>query len=161
MARTTIGLLCGFLAALLPLSPSLAADRTAAKDFLDKIYALYRGENAGGVPYDKRTDEYFTPALAAMIAKDSEQAAAAGEVPRLDGDPFVDAQDWSIEDVDIAVAPTQSPDQANATVSFKTFGEARTIRLDLIHLETAGWRIDDIRSDDGDSLRELLTVERE
>jgi len=40
------------------------------------------------------------------MIKDQNEAAKRSEVGALDGDPFIDAQDWEIKDFDIAVADT-------------------------------------------------------
>lgn len=61
---------------------------------------------------------------------------------RLRSDPFIDAQDWEISAVDIAVRDV-SPDKVVATVSFKNLGHPTTIVLDLIRIKS-DWRIADI-----------------
>jgi hypothetical protein len=90
---------------------TIAAEQTP-KDFLDAIYRTYIGKNAKGLPLDKpATVRLFTPALRKLIDDDARRAAKRNEVPNLDGDPFVDAQDWDITSFDISVqnkAPGQS-----------------------------------------------------
>ena len=63
-------------------------------------------------------------------------------MPTLDGDPFIDAQDWDISAIDIAVRDA-SPDKAVATVSFKNIDRATTVMLDLIKIKS-DWRIANI-----------------
>jgi hypothetical protein len=75
-------------------------------------------------------------------------------VGKLDADPFVDAQDWEIDAVDIAIQEV-APDKASATVSFKSLGDQRRVVLALVKLK-AGWRIADITSDRKETLREFL-----
>src|SRR5437868_14910019 len=75
-----------------------AAAEPTPKEFLDAIYKTYIGKNAKGMPLDKpATMRLFTPALRKAIDDDSKRAARKNEVPNLDGDPFVDAQDWDIK----------------------------------------------------------------
>jgi hypothetical protein len=105
------------------------------------------------VAFRSRATRYFEPKLAALIIKDRKDAR--GEVGKLDADPFIDAQDWEIDAVNIAVRETAS-DKASATVSFTSLGEQRTVLLALVKLKM-GWRIADITSDRKETLRELLS----
>ena len=102
------------------------AANASATAFVTRIYDAYKGENSKGILID--TDaairRYFEPSLAALISKDQKDAARRHEVPTLDGDPFIDAQDWDISAVDIAVRDA-SPDKAVATVSFKNIDQRR------------------------------------
>jgi len=122
-------------------APAVAADASATA-FVTRIYDAYKGGNGKGILLD--TDaairRYFEPSLAALIIKD--QKAAHGEVGILDGDPFIDAQDWEISAVDIAVRDV-SPDKAVATVNFKNIDRQSTIMLDLIKIKS-DWRIANI-----------------
>jgi hypothetical protein len=95
-----------------------AAD-ASAKSFVEAIYAAYTGKNSNGVSLDSdaAVRRYFAPKLAALIIKDRREAR--GEVGKLGSDPFIDAQDWEIDSVDVAVRETGS-DKASATVSFKS-----------------------------------------
>lgn len=151
--RIIIGL--ALAAALGAAGTGLAAD-TSAKDFVTKIYETYKGKDAPGVTTN--TDEdllaYFEPSLAKLITADGEEAEKKNEAPKLDGDPFVAAQEWEIESFDIDVREV-GPNKATATVSFKNLDKQTTVRLDLVKL-AAGWRIADIHWGDG-SLRGLLT----
>ena len=133
------------------LAPALAGDQTAGQ-FLHAIYGQYKG--ADGPPLDDAAmRSYFTADMAAMIRKDSEEAARKGEVPRLNGDPFIDAQDWKIEQLRIAVAEPKAG-TAVGTVTFLNFGEPFEIRLDLVQTPR-GWRIAEIYAPSG-TLKELF-----
>jgi Protein of unknown function (DUF3828) len=131
-----------------------AAD-PSAKSFVEGIYAAYKGKDARGVALDSdaAVRRYFEPKLAALILKDRREAR--GEVDKLDADPFVDAQDWEIDTVDIAIREI-APDKASATVSFKSLGEQRKVVLALVKLRM-GWRIADITWDRNGTLRELMS----
>jgi uncharacterized protein DUF3828 len=131
------------------------AAEPSAKPFVESIYAAYKGKDSKGISLetDAAVRRYFDPKLAALIIKDREDAQ--GEVGKLGSDPFIDAQDWQIDAVDVTIRAI-APDKAVATVSFKSLGEQRKIVLDLVRLK-AGWRIADITSDRNGSLRAFLS----
>ena len=102
---------------------------------------------------------YFEPSLAALIIEDRKNAARHGEVGKLDGDPFIDAQDWNIDKFDIEVADT-GPGKAKATVKFVNLDQPATIVLDLVKIKN-DWHISDItwlRDGKPQSLRGLLAT---
>jgi hypothetical protein len=142
------------LAAVITASPGVAAEQTA-QDFLAGIYANYKGKDAKGVSLGSTAaiNRYFTPALARLIDADAKTAAKRNEVGALGGDPFVDAQDFDIQALAIAVKEN-GPNKATGTVKFKNFGKDVTITHDLVKLKQ-GWRIDEIRMPSG-SLRALF-----
>jgi hypothetical protein len=120
------------------------ADDASARAFVTAIYDKYKGKNAKGVPLDndRTIRRYFEPSLAALIIKDEKDAARRKEVPTLDGDPFVDAQDWDINNIDIALADT-APDKVTATVKFQNSDQPTTVVLALVKAGN-DWRIGDI-----------------
>jgi hypothetical protein len=130
-------------AALVVAAPALATD-ASAQAFVRQIYDAYKGRDSKGAPLATARDirRYFEPTLAALMIKDQNAAARRGDVGALDGDPFIDAQDWEIEAFDVAIADV-APNKAQATVKFVNLGSPRTIVLDLTKLK-AGWRISDI-----------------
>jgi hypothetical protein len=146
------------LALALPTVDASAADPSAksfsAKSFVEAIYAPYKGKNARGTPLDNdaAVRRYFAPQLAALIIKDRKDAR--GELPTLDSDPFIDAQDWEIDTFEIAVHETAA-DKARAHVTFKNFDKKTTVVLDIVKLKL-GWRIANIIWDRDASLRGLL-----
>jgi Protein of unknown function (DUF3828) len=139
--------------------PALAAD-PGATAFVQAIYAAYKGKDAKGIALDKAAAirRYFEPSLAALMIKDERAAARKGDVPSLEGDPFIDAQDWDIRNFDIAVNDT-GPGKASATVKFVNLGKPGTVVLDLVKIGN-DWRIHDIawqRDGKSDTLRALYT----
>jgi Protein of unknown function (DUF3828) len=144
------------LVAALGAAGASAAAETSAKDFIIKIYDSYKGKDAPGVTGTSDEDmlAVFEPSLVKLITKDAEEAEKKGEAPKLDGDPFVAAQDWDIESFDIAVRDT-GPNKATATVSFKNQDKQTTVTVDLVKL-AVGWRVGNVHWSDGD-LRGLLT----
>ena len=89
-----------------------------------------------------------------MIIADRAAAAKRDEVPALDGDPFIDAQDGAITRLAVTTA-MNGPDKATGSVTFRNFGKAKKLRLALVRLEE-GWRIADIVWPEG-SLRGLYS----
>jgi hypothetical protein len=155
LTRRTLMLAAGLA---LIATPTLAADNTATA-FVTGIYDTYKGSGAKGLPLDteRTVRRYFEPSLATLIINDRKKAARRGEVGALDGDPFIDAQDWNIEKFDIEVADA-GPGKAKATVKFANLDRPATIILGLVKIKNE-WRISDITSlHDGkpDSLRALF-----
>jgi hypothetical protein len=147
------------LATLMVLWPPQArAAEQSAKDFLVKLYANYTGK-AKGIDYTSPANvkRYLTPELGKLLLdKMKADAKKTDEVPDLDGDPYVAAQEWKLTELVVAVAEA-GPDQAIGIVTFKNEGEPKKITLDLKKTK-AGWRIDDIHwPDDQGSLRKLIT----
>ena len=126
--------------------------------FLESIYKIYRNNhNVKGIDYSKADviRRYFAPPLAKAILKDQADAKKKDEVPRLNGDPFIDAQEWEIADLKIDV---KSADRRHAagTVTFTNAKEPRAMVLDLVKTGD-GWRIAEIKAPSG-SLRQLFNV---
>jgi hypothetical protein len=146
------------LASLIAGLPALAA-APSARVFLAGIYAAYLGPSSAsrGVAIDTRAriGRYFAPDLAALIADDADAAARNGDEGELDGDPFIDGQDWTITDLAIAVRPA-GPRRAVGVVTFRNFGKPTSVTLDLVLLPP-GWRITDIHWAEG-TLRGLYAT---
>jgi Protein of unknown function (DUF3828) len=144
-----IRILVAALMALVTL-PAFAQEQSA-EQFLHSIYDQYKG--AEGPPLDdKAMGNYFTPDIYRLIKADSDAAAKKGDVPLLAGDPFIDAQDWKIDRLEIAVEE-KKPNTAVGIVTFQNFGEPFEIRLDLAKTPK-GWRISEIYAPSG-TLKEL------
>jgi hypothetical protein len=128
---------------LIPVMPLAAAD-PSAQQFLERIYAHYTGNGAPGLPLDTPTAirQYFDPPLAALILADQARSAQRDEPPALDGDPFVDAQDWLITDLTVSVTLTD-PQNAIGSVSFTNLDKPLAVRVALVRLP-AGWRVHEI-----------------
>jgi hypothetical protein len=123
--------------------PALAAD-ASAKTFVTGIYDAYKGSGAKGLPLDSENAvrRYFEPSLATLIIKDRRSAARRREVGKLDGDPFIDAQDWNIDKFDVEIADT-GPGKAKATVKFVNLDQPAMVVLDLVK-NGKDWRIAEI-----------------
>jgi Protein of unknown function (DUF3828) len=132
-------------------APGAPKETVTPESFLRGIYTPYPNQDFKGQPY-WQVDRFFAPDLARAIEADMREAKRRGEVPKLDGDPFIDAQDWDIAKLAITV---KSDDGSKATgvVSFENLGKPTQITLDLIRTGM-GWRISDIQSPSG-TLSEL------
>ena len=139
--------------------PALAAEPGSPQGFLEAIYRTYEGKESKGFPLDKPAviRRTFVPDLANAMIKDSAAAAKRGDVPELDGDPFIDGQDWEITDVAIR-ATMNGPAKATAVVTFKNFGKPHTITHELVKT-AAGWRIADIKMNER-TLRSLYPAKK-
>ena len=133
---------------------SVATDDPQA--FVAAIYDTY-ADGGLGLPLDtpETVRRLFEPRLAELIIADGDEAAALGDAPKLDGDPFIDAQDWDLTEITVAVE-AMTPDRAEGHVAFVNFGEPKRVDLELVRGEDGGWRIRDILWSSS-SLRGLYT----
>jgi hypothetical protein len=133
------------------------AETSAPQTFVDGIYKQYLAKDSKGVSLASDTEirRYFTGPLADAMAKDFADAQKAGDAPMLNGDPFIDAQDWEISNLRTAVKQ-MGADMALASVDFTIFMKKRSMKLHLRNT-TAGWRIEEIRGPSG-SLRALYKL---
>ena len=117
-----------------------------AEAFLHSIYDRYVGPQDKARPIDysdpRELRYYFEPSLAGTIHQDFIRAKKADNVPTLDADPFIDAQDWAIKSFDIQVGPVDG-DHANAVVKFDNTGERKVLHIQLVRI-AGNWRIRDI-----------------
>jgi hypothetical protein len=154
--RTRRNFLLGAALAVLAaglIAPADAVEQTA-KEFLSAIYATYVGKDAKGMPLDQpATNRLLTPGLLKLIEGDAKRAQKRREVPSLDGDPFVDAQEWEINSFTVDVQDS-GPGKAKGVVKFKNFDKDVAVALDLVRVNGA-WHIDEIVGPSG-SLRVLL-----
>lgn len=128
--------------------PAMAQNAGASSDaalaFVKAIYSTYTKPGSDGVLIDNgpKLRRYFEPQLAEVMTKDQADAARHHDVGTLDGDPFIDAQDFDIKKFDVVIKDGEAG-KATATVLFTNLGDAKTIVLDLVTVKNA-WRIYDI-----------------
>ena len=127
------------------------------KDFVTAIYQSYVGKDAKGIPVNSpKARQVITPGLMKLIDADAKAAARRGQPPRLDSDPFIDAQDFDIKSFTVEVQDVGRA-RAVATVTFKNEAAANDGPMILALVKTGdAWRIDDFRGDSG-SLRKYLS----
>ena len=134
------------------------AEIASPQPFVDGIYKHYLGQDSKGLALSSEADirRYFAQPLADAIVKDFAAAHKAGEVPMLNGDPFIDAQDWEIADLQIETRPGETRRSATGIVTFTNAAQPRTVTLDLVKTGD-GWRIAEIKAPSG-SLKDLYKI---
>lgn len=105
----------------------------------------------------KAKRRWFTPGLMAVLYQELKRPQNPDEVPYVDGDPFTNSQE---------------PVTSKRVGAAKRVGEGLEVALHLegegfkrdfqvlLKREPAGWRIDDVRYDDGTTLRSFLAAAR-
>jgi hypothetical protein len=129
----------------LPLAARAQPQTATPEGFLRAIYEPYLSVDFKGQPYWEAS-RFFTPELAKLMEDDMREAKRRAEIPKLDGDPFLDAQDWEIKNLAITVEANGA--KAVGRVSFDNFDKRTEITLNLVQLP-AGWRIADIKAPSG------------
>ena len=124
--------------------PALAGE--TADGFLHSVYDRYLGPQSKAPPLDYSNlsdlERYFDAPLAAMLHDDFIRAQKADDVPSLDGDPFIDAQDWAIKSLDIQVTAVDA-NHAIASVKFTNAGTPEALKVQLVRV-AGSWKIHDI-----------------
>ncbi len=138
------------LVSLLTAAISSAGD-LSPKDLVAQLYQAHRSKHD---PLDQTAllGRYFDSALLKLYLRDRREAK--GEVGRLDGDPLYNAQDMEIKDLSVS-APEMTGGEARVTVNFKNFGKPTRV-VYMLGRTANGWKISDIRYDDGSSLKKIL-----
>ncbi len=131
-----------------------AVTATAGPTPKELVTQLYQAHGSKHDPLDdtKRLGGYFDTALLKLYLIDKRQAN--GEVGRLDGDPLYNAQEIKITDFNIS-PPETLAGETRVIVRFKNLGK-RTGIIYLLKHQGGGWKISDIRYDDGSSLKKIL-----
>jgi hypothetical protein len=130
---------------------TMLADELSPKDVVAQLYQAHRSKHD---PLDETQflSRYFDAELLKLYLKDKREAK--GEVGRLDGDPLYNAQDIQITDFSIS-APKTTGAETLVMVRFKNIG--KSTRVEYVLGRTAdGWKISNIRYDDGSSLKKIL-----
>jgi hypothetical protein len=144
-----------FALALLAVPIAAGAQSSTALDFLKSIYEPYKKAGFKGQPYWEAR-RFFVADLAEAIERDYERAKKRTEVPALDGDPFLNAQDWNVHSVNYSVSEMRSAKRAVGAIALDNLGMPTLLALFLIETPQ-GWRIDDIVSR-GSSLRAFFKL---
>jgi hypothetical protein len=131
-----------------------AQEPQTPQGFLQAIYGPYLKRDYKGQPYWEAA-RFFAPDLARAMDRDMRQAKQRRQPPTLDGDPFVDAQEWQV--TDLVVRASGGGENATGVVTFANFGKPRRLAIELVKT-AAGWRIADIAGSSG-SLRTLYKIQ--
>ncbi len=122
------------------------------KDLVAQLYQAHRSKDHDPFEETGLLGRYLDSALVKLYLNDRREAK--GEVGRLDGDPLYNAQDMEITDFSIS-PPERAGGEIRVTVRFKNIGKPARVVYLLAH-ERDGWKISDIRYDDGSSLKKIL-----
>ena len=144
----------GLLAGLLPAAAMAQPVFENPAGLIEYAYALYEH---GEFPED--VTELFSPTLK-QLWNETAARSEAMEMPIIDFDPFINAQDYQISDLVVA-DPVVKGDAAAVVVSFLNFSEPQELRFTLVR-RAEGWKIDDIESLAGEytwRLSELLAAD--
>jgi hypothetical protein len=133
------------------------AGELSPKDLVALLYQAHRSKHD---PLDETRllSRYFDAELLKLYLKDKREAK--GEVGRLDGDPLYNAQEIQMTDFSISApkttgGPSRTGIETHVTVHFKNIG--KSTRVEYVLGQTAnGWKVSDIRYDDGSSLKKIL-----
>lgn len=141
----TMLLILGFLLLPAPVAAQPTFDDPVV--LVEHVYAPYlKGE------FRNDPRELFSPTLR-QLWEDMTARSEELDMPIVDYDPFVNAQDFDISDLVIA-DPVVTGSQATVAVSFLNFGEPVELRYFLVQ-GAGGWKIDDIETLGGDYLWRL------
>lgn len=110
------------------------------KALIEYAYAPYLEESA---PFPDDPSELFSPTLK-QLWDDASAKSEESEVPVIDFDPLINAQDYEITDFLVA-DPVVEADAATVVVSLSNFGAAQELHFELIR-RSDGWKIDDIEA---------------
>jgi hypothetical protein len=127
------------------------AGELSPKDLVAQFYQTH-GSKHDPLDETQLLGRYFDAALLKLYLNDKREAK--GEVGRLDGDPLYNAQDMEIRDFSVS-APEMVGGETRVTVHFKNLGKPTRVEY-ILSRAAAGWRISDIRYDDGSSLKKIL-----
>ncbi|WP_240229880.1 DUF3828 domain-containing protein [Devosia lacusdianchii] len=119
----------------------------------DLLTAFYEPYFSDDFPEDEV--QFRSAALQALYDNDA-LVTPEGEMGALSFDPYIDGQDYEITDFEIG-APGIAGDYASADVTFKNFGEPRSLTYELV-LENGGWKIDDVVSTNPDNPYRLSEI---
>lgn len=126
------------------------------KALLDALYSPYsKGESFDWIGWDEA--QFRSTPLNALFDKDAKESD--GDVGRLDFDPYVDGQDYTISDLKFGDAVIDG-DTAKVEVTFKNFDMAEDLMFGLVK-EGDGWKIDDVVSSNKDfpySLKDIMSA---
>ncbi len=117
----------------------------------DAVVALYRLPTIPITPAEKQ--RFFSVDMVAALIKDSDRDDEVGVAN--DGDYRYDAQDMKITGLQIGDASVHGGASVIRVV-FRNFGRATIVTYDLCQRRPGDWRIQDVTTPSGGSLRKLL-----
>jgi hypothetical protein len=143
-----------FLLTLTAATVTLAAPERSPKDVVAQLYKVQDDKKQDPFVETKLLGRYFDAELTKLYLRDVREAK--GEVGRLEVDPLYYAQDTEITDFSIS-DPQKAGSETVVTVRFKNMKKPKRIEF-VMNRTTDGWKISDIRYDDGNSLKKILSA---
>ena len=144
----------GFL--LMLTAATTFAGELSPKDVVAQLYKAY-GTEQSSEGETRLFTRYFDDELLKLYLKDVREAK--GEVGRLDAVPLYNAQEIQITDFSISApkitGPSRTGMEALVTVRFKNIGKPTRVEC-VLRRTVHGWKISDIRYDNGYSLKKIL-----
>ena len=139
------------------LSGSAQAQFADPEALVRAVYATYSRPGAPGLPADQPgLSRYMEPDLAKAWSLNARRIDAGDLNDVVDWDPFVNGQDDKLTNLEVVrVSPKGA--RADVSVRFRNFGSLQRITYEVIR-SADGWRIFDVRSTPGGSLRQLLKI---
>lgn len=130
---------------------SILGAELSPKDVVAQLYQAHRSKHD---PLDETQllGRYFDATLLKLYLRDKREAK--GEVGRLDGDPLYNAQEIQVTDFSVSATESVSG-ETRVRVSFKNIGKPTRLAY-ILTRSGNGWRVSDIRYDDGSSLKKIL-----
>jgi len=138
------------VAALVALSGAAHAQFASPDAVVRSLYAFYGSgqNNLSGFPQDNATlNKFLVPALVKLWS-----------AATIDADFFIQGQDFALSDMTISPAVAKG-DKAAVAVAFKNMGEPVRLTYELASANDS-WRISDVRTADGSTLRQFLKSSR-
>ena len=127
------------------------------------MFAIYADSADASLPFASEAGlrAFLVPDLADRIARYDARLRAGGHIDAvcLPAEPITGAQDdYRVTDIKVSVDDPDpaTPGRTSGTVSFRNMGAPVSVHFDL-RRSPAGWRIDDLRSGTGPSLRTQMT----
>lgn len=142
-----VALVAGMMLALTGLAAAQTYDTPEA--LLEAFYAPY----FTGEFYDDE-GPFRSAALQALYDNDAE-ITPPGEMGAISFDPYVDGQDFDLTELQIGT-PTIVGAEAIVDVSFRNFGEPRSITFELVNEN--GWKINDVVSSNPENQYRLSEI---
>ena len=136
---------------LFMLTAATFAGELSPKEVVAQLYKAY-GTEQSSEGETRLFSRCFDHDLMQLYLRDKREAK--GEVGRLDGVPLYNAQEIQITDFSIS-APRITGSEALVTVRFKNIGKPTRVEC-VLHRTANGWKISDLRYDDGSSLKKIL-----
>jgi hypothetical protein len=138
------------LAVVLAFASPAYADPAPPDDVVRAIYVAdapsIKGTGEGVMGDRAARAKFFSAGLLRMIVADENRSAKRNQPPNLDGDPFADAQEATVNDLKISIV---SSDKAKASVLAdfdRGEGKREKVTYSMV-LERGLWRVDDIAYD--------------